>query len=74
MNQRLRAAFLTAGLLCSAVILTLGFRLVFTYITPEMVPFILTGIGMAICIYVMYSMILTIIQDKDRLKDMVDRK
>jgi hypothetical protein len=74
MNQRLRAAFLTAGLLCSVVILTLGFRLVFTYITPEMVPFILTGIGMAICIYVMYRMILTIIQDKDRLKDMVDRK
>ena len=74
MNQRLKAAFITVGLLCSTVILTLGFRLVFTYITPEMAPFILVGIGLIICTYVMYSMILTIIQDRDRFDDMVDRK
>lgn len=74
MSSKLKAILITAGLLCSAVVLTLGFRLVFAYITPEMVPFILTGIGLVICTWVMYSMILSIIEDREQLKAMVDRK
>lgn len=74
MNQRLRAAFITASLLASAVVLTLAFRLVFTYITPEMAPWILMAVSMAFLVYVMYMLILQQIRDRDELKRMVDRK
>ncbi len=74
MNQKLRAAGITAGMLAICVVIGLGLKLVFTYITPEMVPAILTAIGLAIVIYTMYSVILMQIQYRDQLKSMVDRK
>lgn len=74
MNQKLRAAGITAGMLTVCVIIGLGLKLVFAYITPEMVPAILTVIGLAIVIYTMYSVVLMQIQYRDQLKSMVDRK
>lgn len=74
MNQKLRAAGITAGMMAICVIVGLGLKLVFTYITPDMVPFILTAVGLSICVYVMYSVILMQIQYRDQLKEMVDRK
>lgn len=74
MNQKLRAAGITAGMLAICVVIGLAMKLVFTYITPEMVPFILTAIGLTIVIYTMYSVILMQIQYRDQLKSMVDRK
>jgi len=74
MNQKLKAAGIVAGMLAVCVIVALGLQLVATYITPGMIPFILTAIGLGICIYVMYSLVLFQIQYRDKLKSMVDQK
>ena len=74
MNQKLRAAGITAGMLTICVVIGLGLKLVFTYVTPEMVPAILTVMGLGIVIYTMYSVVLMQVQYRDQLKSMVDKK
>lgn len=74
MNQKLKAGLITAGILAITVVATLAIQLAATYITPEMIPFILTAAGMGLCIYVMYSLILTQIRDQDEIKSMIDKK
>lgn len=74
MNQRLRAVGVVAGMLAISVSAVLLLKLAFTYITPEAAPFVLGAIGIAICLYILYSIALAKIQFDDKLKDMVDRK
>lgn len=74
MNQRLRAAFYTAGLLGSAVVATLACRYLFSFLTPDMAPYVIMIVSMVFLVYVMYMLILQQIRDRDELKRMVDRK
>ena len=74
MNQRLRAVGVVAGMMGISVSAILAIKLAFTYITPEMTPFVVGGILISACLYVLYRIALAQIQYEDRLKDMVDRK
>lgn len=74
MNQKLRAIGVVAAMLAISVSVVLLLKLAFTYITPELAPFVLGAVGVGICLYVLYSIALAKIQFDDKLKEMVDRK
>jgi hypothetical protein len=74
MNQKLRAAGIVAGMLAIGASAVLLLKLVFTYLTPEAVPFVIGAITFGVCVYVLYSIALAQIRYEDKLKSMVDRK
>ena len=74
MNQRLRAIGVVAAMLAISVSTIILLKLAFTYITPELAPFVLGAVGVGICLYILYSIALAKIQFDDKLKEMVDRK
>ena len=72
MNLKVKAGLITAGLLGTAITTVLATRLALTYISVEMIPHLLMGLGLAICIYTMYDITLTKLKYNQKLKDMVD--
>jgi hypothetical protein len=74
MNQKLRAMGVVLTMLAISVSSILLLKLAFTYITPEIAPFVIGAIGIGICLYILYSIALAQIRYEDKLKSMVDKK
>ena len=74
MNQKVRAVGVVAGMLAISTLVVLSIKLAFTYITVEAAPFVVGGVLMLVCLYILYSIALTQIRYEDQLKRMVDKK
>ena len=74
MNQKLKAATMTAGMMAICVAVTAFFHFLASYITASMIPTIAIALGLSGCVYCIYSIFLAQIRYEDTLKRMVDRK
>jgi uncharacterized membrane protein YidH (DUF202 family) len=74
MNQHLRAGAMTAGMMAIVLATTAFFHFLSTVITADMVPMIITVLGITICIFGIYHVFLAQIRYEDTLKRMVDKK
>lgn len=74
MNQKVRAGLMTLGMISICVTVAVFFQLLGQYVTKEMVPFIVAGLGISACIYMIYNVFLAQIRYEDTLKNMVDKK
>ena len=74
MNQHLRAVAMTAGMMAIVVAVTAFFQFLSTVVTADMVPMIIMGLGITVCVFGIYSVFLAQIRYEDTLKRMVDKK
>jgi hypothetical protein len=74
MNQRLKAAAMTAGMLIICLSVTAFFHFLASFVTASMIPTILIVVGLIGCVYCIYSIFLAQIRYEDSLKRMVDKK
>ena len=74
MNQHLRAGLLTAGMIAIVLATTAFFYFLSTVVTANMVPTIVIGLGIASCIFLIYTVFLAQIRFEDSLKHTVDKK
>ena len=65
---------MTAGMMAIVVAVTAFFHFLSTVVTADMVPMIVIGLGITICIVGIYSVFLAQIRYEDTLKSMVDKK
>ncbi len=74
MNQKLKAGLITAGLATWCVIVAIGLQFASKYITVEQFTMGLIAVGIGLCFYTLYSLILTKLEFDAKITDMVDRK
>jgi uncharacterized membrane protein YidH (DUF202 family) len=74
MNQHLRAVAMTAGMMAIVVAVTAFFQFLSTVVTADMVPMIIMGLGITVCVFGIYNVFLAQIRYEDTLKRMVDKK
>jgi dolichol kinase len=74
MNQHLRAGLLTAGMIAIVLSTTAFFYFLSSYVTANMVPMIVIGLGITSCVFLIYTVFLAQIRYEDSLKHMVDKK
>jgi len=74
MNQRLKAATMTAGMLIICLSVTAFFHFLASFVTASMIPTILIVVGLIGCVYCIYGIFLAQIRYEDTLKRMVDKK
>ena len=74
MNPKVKAGALTVvfGAVCVAVVSTVQY--VAQFMTPEQVVTGVAVAGITACIYMIYSVLLSHFEYKDRLKSLVDKK
>lgn len=74
MNQKLKAALITAGLAIWCVVVAVGLQFASKYITVEQFTMGLVAVGVGLCFYTLYSLILTKLEFDSKISEMVDRK
>ena len=74
MNQHLRAGLLTAGMIAIVLATTAFFYFLSSYVTANMVPWIIVVVGMTACVVCIYMTFLSQIRFEDTLKRTVDKK
>lgn len=74
MNQKLKAALITGGLAVWCVAVATGLQFASKYITVEQMSIGLIAIGIFICLYGFYQLILTKLEFDAKISELVDRK
>ena len=74
MNSKLKAALITAGFGVWSVALATGLHFASKYITVEQFTMGLVAVGVGLCFYTLYSLILTKLEFDRKISEMVDRK
>lgn len=74
MNSKLKAGLITAGFAAWCVIVAAGLQLASKYITVEQMATGLAVVGISVCFYGIYSLILTKLEFDAKITEMVDRK
>ena len=74
MNQKFKAALITAGFAAWCVIVAVGLQFASKYITVEQFIMGLAVVGISVCFYSIYGLILTKLEFDAKISDMVDRK
>ena len=74
MNKKLKAALITAGMAAWCVIVAVGLQFASKYITIEQFTMGLIAVGVGLCFYTLYSLILTKLEFDAKISEMVDRK
>jgi len=74
MNQKVKAGLITAGFAVWTVALGFGLQFAAKYITIEQMTMGLVAVGLGLCFYTLYSLILTKLEFDAKITDMVDRK
>jgi ABC-type transport system involved in Fe-S cluster assembly fused permease/ATPase subunit len=68
-SQRLRAVGIVAGMLAVCTTILVALRLVFTYLTAEMMPYVAGGLALTIILYLLYTIALAQVRYEDRIKE-----
>ena len=74
MNSKLKAALITAGFGMWAAALAFGLKFASQYLTVEQVTMGFIALGLGLCFYTLYSLILTKLEFDRKISEMVDRK
>jgi hypothetical protein len=74
MNNKVKAVLITAGLATWCVIVAFGLKFASKYITVEQWTIGLIAIGIAMCLYGFYQLILTKLEFDAKISELVDRK
>ena len=74
MNSKLKAALITAGFGLWSVAIAVGLKFASQYITVEQLTMGLIAVGIGLCFYTLYSLILTKLEFDAKISEMVDRK
>ena len=74
MNSKLKAALITAGFAMWAAALAFGLKFASLYLTIEQFIWGLIAVGLALCSYTLYSLILTKLEFDAKITELVDRK
>ena len=69
-NQRVRAVGIVTGMLTVSVTAILAIKLVFPYISPDVLPKIALGAFAGVMVYILYSIALAQVQYEDRVKEL----
>ena len=74
MNHKFKAALITVGLAAWGVVVAVGLQFASRYITVEQFTMGLIGVGIALCLYGFYNLVLTKLEFDAKITEMVDRK
>jgi hypothetical protein len=74
MNSKLKAGLITAGFAAWCVIIAFGLRVASRYITVEQFSIVLVAVGIGVCFYGIYSLILAKLEFDAKITELVDRK
>jgi len=74
MNQKLKAVLITAGLAVWCVVVAVGLQLASKYLTIEQFLIGLSVVGISVCFYGIYSLVLTKLEFDAKITELVDRK
>jgi len=74
MNSKLKAGLITAGVAVWCVVVAGGLQFASKYITVEQFSIGLIAVGIGLCFYALYSLILTKLEFDAKITEMVDRK
>lgn len=74
MNSKLKAALITAGFGMWAAALAFGLKFASLYLTVEQVIMGFVIVGLGLCFYTLYSLILTKLEFDAKITELVDRK
>ena len=74
MNQKLKAGLITAGFAVWCVALGFGLQFASKYITVEQMATGLAVVGISVCFYGIYSLILTKLEFDAKITELVDKK
>lgn len=74
MNKKLKAALITAGFALWSVIVAVGLKFASQYVTVEQLSIGLIAVGLGLCFFTLYSLILTKLEFDAKITELVDRK
>lgn len=74
MNQKLKAALITSLLAVWCMAIAVGLQFASKYITVEQFSLGLIAVGIGMCLYGIYSLILSYLDFNAKISEMVDRK
>lgn len=74
MNSKLKAALITAAFGVWSVAIAFGLKFASQYITVEQFTMGLVAVGVGLCFYTLYSLILTKLEFDAKISELVDRK
>lgn len=74
MNKKLKAALITAGLAVWCMAVATGLQFASKYVTVEQLSIGLIVVGIALCLYGFYQLILTKLEFDAKISELVDRK
>jgi hypothetical protein len=78
MNIKVKAGLIVVGIIATATVTALAFKLAITYIPVESIPKIVAGSVIGILLYTVYSIILSKLEIDERyktgLKKILDKK
>ena len=74
MNQKFKAGLITVGLAGWCVLVGVGIQFLSQYITPTQFSLALIAVGLGMCFYTLYSVILTKLEFDAKITEMVDKK
>ena len=74
MNQKLKAGLITAGFAVWCVVLGVGLQVASKYITVQQMALGLAVVGISVCFYGIYSLILSKLEFDAKITELVDRK
>jgi exosortase/archaeosortase len=74
MNQKVKAGLITAGFAAWCVFVAVGLQFASKYITVEQFLTGLAVVGISVCFYGIYSLILSKLEFDAKITELVDRK
>jgi ABC-type transport system involved in Fe-S cluster assembly fused permease/ATPase subunit len=72
-SQRLRAIGIVAGMLAITTTILVAIKLVFTYLTEEMMPYVAGGLALMIILYLLYTIALAQVRYEDKIKEITPK-
>lgn len=74
MNNKVKAVLITVAAAAWCGTVAIGLQTLSKFVTPEQISVGLIVVGLSLCFYTLYSLILTKLEFDDTISDMVDRK
>jgi len=74
MNSKLKAGLITVGVAVWCMVVAGTLQVVSKYITVQQLSMGLIAVGIGLCFYTLYSLILTKLEFDAKITEMVDRK
>jgi multisubunit Na+/H+ antiporter MnhB subunit len=74
MNSKVKAGLITAGVAVWCVVVATTLQFASKYITIEQMTMGLIAVGVGLCFYTLYNLILTKLEFDAKITEMVDRK